>query len=46
MTTRPIDHKVPHTSTEPANAGQSVNLFVRELVDTDAKEPEVVLTSF
>ncbi|MGW9032769.1 alpha/beta fold hydrolase [Streptomyces sp. NPDC055722] len=37
------DHAVPHTSTEPANRGQSVNLFVRELVDSDAKEPEVVL---
>ncbi|MFB7758335.1 alpha/beta hydrolase, partial [Streptomyces sp. NPDC056121] len=43
MTILATDHAVPHTSTEPANAGQSVRLFVRELVDTDAEEPEVVL---
>ncbi|MFD8780549.1 alpha/beta fold hydrolase [Streptomyces sp. NPDC059916] len=43
MTILTTDHAVPHTSTEPANTGQSVNLFVRELVDTDAEEPEVVL---
>jgi len=30
-----IDHLVPHVSTVPANAGDPVNLFVRERVRSD-----------
>jgi pimeloyl-ACP methyl ester carboxylesterase len=33
-----IDHAVPHTSTVAANAGESVNLFVRERVRSDVTD--------
>jgi pimeloyl-ACP methyl ester carboxylesterase len=33
-----IDHAVPHISTVPANAGQQVNLFVRERVRADVDQ--------
>jgi pimeloyl-ACP methyl ester carboxylesterase len=33
-----IDHAVPHTSTVAANAGQTVNLFVRERVRDDVAD--------
>lgn len=39
-----IDHYVPHTSTNPANAGETVQLFVRERVkDTARGDADVVL---
>lgn len=38
-----IDHQVPHVSTMPANAGQSVSLFVREVVADNRDARKVVL---
>jgi len=38
-----VDYRVPHVSSVPANAGQSVELFVRERVRRDAKSRKVIL---
>jgi len=37
------DHQVPHTSTVPANAGELVNLFVRERVASNRAPRKAVL---
>ena len=38
-----VDHYVPHISTVPANAGETVRLFVRERFPSNRDTPKVVL---
>ena len=41
---RTIDHRVPHTSTVPANKGEQVQIFVREkVISSDSGKPRPVV---